>query len=67
MIFGFLDVSLNDSPYIRDEIFPYFLIYFLDNFDDPYGVEADEFSQLDFYIAEMKKEYKRILSSQESA
>jgi hypothetical protein len=63
-MFGYLDVSLNDSPYVRDEIFPYFLIYFLDNFEDPYGVEADEFSQLDLYASEMKKEYQKYLAAQ---
>jgi hypothetical protein len=41
--FGFIDVLKNDHRFIRDEILPYFLIYVRENFDEPYGVGADEF------------------------
>lgn len=41
LLFGYFDVTLNDHRLIRDEIFPYFLIYLYDNFEDPYGVEVE--------------------------
>ena len=41
LAFGYFDVTKNDNQYIRDEIFPYFLIYVIDNFEDPYGLSAE--------------------------
>ena len=41
IIFGFIDVTRNDNRFIRDEIFPYFLLYVTDNFEDAYGLSAD--------------------------
>ncbi len=38
---GYLDVSKNDNYFIKDEIFPFFLIYLYDNFEDPFGVDAE--------------------------
>ena len=58
LLFGYFDVSNNDNRLIKDEIFPYFLIYVLDNFEDPYGISAEEFKELDTYIGQMKKEFK---------
>jgi len=43
IIFGAIDVLKNDSPYILDEIFPYFLVYVGDNLEDPYGVDTNDF------------------------
>lgn len=48
--FGYIDILKNDNRFIKDEIMPYFLVYIRDNFDDPYGVGAEEFEDLEGYV-----------------
>lgn len=66
IIFGYFDVTRNDNRFIRDEIFPYFLIYVFDDFEDPYGVDADEFSELEGYVGQLKKDVRKVVKKEQS-
>lgn len=63
---GYLDVSKNDNYFIKDEIFPFFLIYLYDNFEDPFGVDAEQFQELEMYIQQLKSDVTKKSAEEES-